>query len=144
MTKGVVWGVALATLFAAAVYAQGPGRGFERGQGLGQKGCSNLEALDLSEAQREALLKIDRRYKDLLLDKRKDLMIKRLELHDLLKDPDAKASAIRQKSLETGRLHNDIRQRMIEYQIEIREVLSAEQIRRWCTLVGIGIARQEW
>jgi len=140
MIKSAAWGLILSFLFLATdLSAQGPGRG----HGFGRRGCIDLEAIGLSEAQKKAFLEIDNRYRDRLVAKRKELMVKRIEIQDLFRNPDAEESAIRQKSFELGTLHDQIRESMIEYQIEIRGILNPDQIRRWCTLVGVGL-KQEW
>lgn len=144
MIKRALWGAALVILFSTTLFAQGPVMGSGRGHGFGKRGCSSFEAMGLSESQKESLLKIDQRFKEHLLAKRNEVMIKRFQIQDLLNDPDATASAIRRKSLELGNLQNEIREKMIEYQIEIRGILTPDQIQRWCTLGGVGPSRQEW
>jgi Spy/CpxP family protein refolding chaperone len=116
-------------------FSQGPVRGPRWGAGAEGRGCSPIETLDLSEAQRQAIQKVDANYRDRVLRRWEDLTVKRHELQAALRDSEASESAIRAKSVELSELQNDIHQKMLEYQLEIRKILSPDQIRRWCTWV---------
>jgi Spy/CpxP family protein refolding chaperone len=98
--------------------------------------CSTFERLDLSAEQREALKRIDENYKEQILQHRNSLMLKRIELRGLLRDPDAHQQVIQGKAREMGDVRETLQQKMIDYQIQIREILTSEQIRRWCTMMG--------
>lgn len=63
-------------------------------------------------------------------------MLKRLELRNLLRDPYAGKDAIQFKAEEMGALREALQQQIIDYQIQVREILSPDQVRRWCTMVG--------
>lgn len=106
------------------------------GPGTSIPQCSNLERLDLSLNQKEALNRIDESYRELVLKNRNQLMVKRLELQGLLRDPHADKDAIRGKAKEMGALREALQQEMIDYQIQVRGVLTPDQIRRWCTMMG--------
>ena len=126
----------LLTFFCVNCFAQGP----RNGQGMHRKAlipeCSTLERLDLSPGQREALQQINEHYKDRILRNRNHIMVKRLELRGLLRDPHAGKEAIQAKSREMGALREALQKDMIDYQIQVREILTPEQIRRWCTMMG--------
>ena len=63
-------------------------------------------------------------------------MVKRIELLGLLRDPDAEKQAIQAKAREMGDVREALQKEMIDYQIQIRGILTPEQIRRWCTMTG--------
>jgi Spy/CpxP family protein refolding chaperone len=127
-----------------AVFGQGPGKGHGRGQAFERRGCSPLEALDLSEAQRASVQEIEGRYWDGIVGSREKMMIRHLELQGLIRDPNTSVEAIREKSRELGDLQSEIREKMMDYQIEIRSVLTPDQMRRWCTLVGEPSFKKGW
>jgi Spy/CpxP family protein refolding chaperone len=135
---------AMIALLCVNAFAQGP----RKGQGPGRKTsipeCSTLERLDLSTAQREAMKVVDERYNSQILERRNTLMLKRLELQGMLRDPHAKKDAINAKARELGDVREGLQQKMIDYQIEIRGILTPEQIRRWCTMMGEPSSQGGW
>ena len=101
-------------------------------------GCANLENLGLSENQLEAARKIEAIHREPIIRFRKAMMFKHIELRNLLQDPESSEEAIRSKSREIESLQGKLRQNMIDYQIALRAILTPDQIRRWCTMVGAG------
>ena len=136
-------GIMLAS-FCTSALARGP----RKGQGMNRKTlireCSTLEKLDLSTAQREAIRRMDDHHKGEILERRNTLMLKRLELQGLLRDPYAGKDAIQTKAREMGDVREALQQEMIDYQIQIREILTPEQIRRWCTMMGEPSSQGGW
>jgi len=128
--------LAIVASFSINASAQGPRKGQGLGPGASIPECSTFERLDLSAEQREALKRIDEHYKEQTLHQRNTLMLKRIELRGLLRDPYAEKDAIQVKAREMGEVREALQQKMIDYQIQIREVLTPEQIRRWCTMMG--------
>jgi len=126
----------LLLVLPSVVLSQGPGRGPRWGSGVEGRGCSSIETLDLSEAQRQAIEQVDANHRDRILRRWEDLTVKRHELQSALRDPGVAETVIRAKSVELTELQNDIHQKMLEYQLETRKILSPDQVRRWCTWVG--------
>jgi len=126
----------LLLVLPSVVLSQGPGRGPRWGAGAEGRGCSPIETLDLSEAQRQAIEQVDANHRDRILRRWEDLTVKRHELQSALRDPGVAETVIRAKSVELTELQNDIHQKMLEYQLETRKILSPDQVRRWCTWVG--------
>jgi Spy/CpxP family protein refolding chaperone len=108
------------------------------------RGCASLEGLGLSEEQRASIQKIEALYWNEIGSRREKMMIKHIELQALLRDPNVSAQTIRQKSRDIGDLQAEIRERMIDYQIEIRSILTPDQRRQWCTLVGESALKKGW
>jgi Spy/CpxP family protein refolding chaperone len=99
-----------------------------------KRSCVTFDDLGLSEAQRMAIKKVEVQYMDKVFSLRNRFMIKRLELRGLLRDPNAAEKAIREKAKEFGALQGALQEKIIDYQIEIRAILTAEQVRLWCTM----------
>lgn len=116
--------------------AQEPRTGQAMRSGALVRGCSMLADLDLSKEQQESLKHIDGQVKDRILELRNGLMLRRLELRSLLRDPHTGRDAIQKKAREMGALREALQQEMIDYQIQAREILTPDQIRRWCTMMG--------
>lgn len=122
-----------------SLYAQGPGWG-KKWDKAG-KGCISLEEMNLSEEQQKTLSQIKAIYWDEMLRLRYKLMGKCLELKMLVRDPGAGAEAIRAKGQEIEMVRSQFQRKALDYQIEVRKVLTPEQMRSWCTLVGAPFMR---
>ena len=129
------WVVILLEPLGVTASAQGPHAGHRMHSIPWAGKCDPLERLSLSAGQRDSVKQIDAQYKGRILAYRKDFMIKRIELRDLIRDSAASEDAVRRKSqeLETAQhlLHNE----MMDYQLRVRSILTPEQLGRWCTLV---------
>lgn len=98
--------------------------------------CATLEQLALSADQRDAIKQIETQQKGQILAYQQDLMIKRIELRDLLRDGQLSESFIKQKSEELELAQHLLYSEMMSYQIDIRRVLTPKQLKSWCTLIG--------
>lgn len=114
--------------------AKGPYRRHGWGQGMWKRSCVTFDDLGLSEAQRMSIKKVEVKYMDKVFSLRNRFMIKRLELRGLLRDSNAAEKAIREKAKEFRALQGILQEKIIDYQIEIRAILTAEQVRLWCTM----------
>jgi Spy/CpxP family protein refolding chaperone len=130
MKKRVLLAALALVVFPVVVLSQMPGRGPR--WGAEGRDCSPVEALELSEAQRQAVQKLDAQFRVRILRRWEELTVKRHELQALLRNPEAEQPLIRAKSAEMIELQNDIHQRMLDYQLEMRNILQPDQIRRWC------------
>lgn len=136
--------LALLALFCTTSFAQE----IRKAQGTESEAwsaqCYTLERLELSAEQRTALKRIDELCKGQILQKRNSLMLKRLELRGLLRDPGADKQAILTKAGEMGEIREALQKEMIDYQIRIRDILTPEQISRWCTMMGEPSSQGGW
>lgn len=134
----------LLDLFCVSSFAQGP----RKGQGMHHvpwnRECATLEVLELSASQSEAVKRIQTQYKDQIFESRQNLMVKRLELRDQLRSGDASETSIRTKSQELEEARRLLHGKMIDYQLHIRRILTPEQRRRWCTMMGEPVSRGGW
>ena len=94
--------------------------------------CVPLESLGLSEEQRNSIERIEKDYNDQILGLRSELMGKRFELQSVFRNPQADEQQLRARAQEVMEIHNRCQAMMIDYQIEIRAVLTPEQLRLWC------------
>ncbi len=106
--------------------------------------CASLEKLMLSYDQREAVTRIEGRYRGKILAYRQDLMIKRLALRDLFRNAQASEAHIRVKSGELEEARRLLHHEMISYQLEIRKILTREQVKRWCTMIQNPSSHGGW
>lgn len=86
-----------------------------------------LQQLNLNPEQRTRLQELREAYLRDTLVWRNELIIKRLDLRDLMRNPQAETSQILAKQREISQLEAKIQERTILYQLEIRKVLTAEQ-----------------
>ncbi len=136
MKKRVLLATLALVIFPAVVFGQMPGRGPRWGAGAEGRGCSPVETLELSEAQRQAVQQLDAQFRARILRRWEELTVKRHELQAVLRDPDAEESLIHAKSADMIELQNDIHRGMLDYQLETRKILRPDQIRRWCSWTG--------
>ena len=52
--------------------------------------------------------------------------------------------AILAKAGEMGEIREALQKEMIDYQIRIRDILTPEQISRWCTMMGEPFSQGGW
>lgn len=119
------------------VLAQGPpdgkGWGYRGGRGMmmGPMHPSMEDwasRLHLTEGQMARIQGMRESYLKDTLVWRNELVVKRFDLRDLLRDPQADSNAILGKQREISELESKIQERAILYQVEIRKVLTPEQI----------------
>ncbi|MDZ7582965.1 MAG: Spy/CpxP family protein refolding chaperone [Deltaproteobacteria bacterium] len=106
--------------------------------------CNDLEALPLSDDQRTAVRSIETGHVAGLIALRRDIMLRHIELRQLLRDPLSDEIKVRAKAGEIGELQQRFRDRMIDYQLAIRAMLTPEQLARWCTMVNVGWPSRGW
>jgi Spy/CpxP family protein refolding chaperone len=85
--------------------------------------------LNLSGDQIAALQNLRQGFLHDTLPWRNDLVVKRMDLQDLLRQPKADPEQVLSRQREVSALESKIQERMIVYQLEIRKVLTPEQVR---------------
>lgn len=130
--------------YSLQVEAIGPW-GRQGGGPLGwHRSCLPLEALGLSEAQKQQVDELNGRYMVLFARMRQELFFKRLEVEALLRDPYSTEEAVKEKSVQLMDAQRALHEKMVEYQLRLRALLTAEQVSKWCTLMGTGMGRKRW
>ncbi len=84
--------------------------------------------LNLTEEQTAKLQDLRDSYLRDTMEWRNELFIKRFDLRDLLNNPKADTNAVLGKQREISELESKIQERAILFQIELRKVLTPEQI----------------
>ena len=85
--------------------------------------------LNLSPEQAARLQELREAYLRDTLTWRNELLVKRFDLRDLLRNPQSDSQAILDKQREISALESKIQERAIRLQIELRKVLTPEQIK---------------
>jgi Spy/CpxP family protein refolding chaperone len=110
---------------------------FDDGTGparLGNKEGIPLSEMNLTEDQSRKIEDIGGNYGEQILKLRSRLTVKQIELKSLLRDPKARQDKILSIAQDIRVLTVQIQKKMIQYQLDIRKVLTPEQIKTWCTL----------
>lgn len=125
------------------LYAQETGEEKKNNSIAEQKDCLPLSKMELSSGQSEAIEAIRSSYRRKILQLRSNLMVKKIEMRNLLNDPEASEEKVLVKAGEIEDLNRAFDKVVLNYQLEIRRVLSPEQIRTWCT-GGELSAKRDW
>jgi hypothetical protein len=73
---------------------------------------------------------------------RAQLFLKRLELREFLTNPTVKIESVRAKYWETIELKSKLEEKAIEYLIKLRNLLTQEQLKRWCPEKEFSLLRE--
>jgi len=111
--------------FAQNPGAQNPGRGH---WGMGHQDLGQRGGLSLTPEQRTKFQELRRRFNDETAQLKGAILTKRLELQSLWTDPKADPKAITEKEKELTALKGQLRDKMVQYKLEARKVLTPEQI----------------
>jgi len=94
--------------------------------------------LNLTEEQMTRLQELRESYLRETLVWRNDLVIKRFDLRALLRNPQADPDQVVAKQREISQLQSKIQERAVRHQLEIRKVLTPEQIKLLLPGFGFG------
>lgn len=113
-------------------HAQGVGRnGRADTPILTGKEVAIIKELNLTDAQVRETKRIGAAYSNRTLKLRSEIIGKSIEFRNLLHDPNASDEAIRAKGKEIEAIDSQLIREKIEFQIEMRKVLTPEQLQRW-------------
>lgn len=103
--------------------------GMNMGMGMGGMGRNplNLSALDLSEEQKSKIKTLRTQAQTKAKDLQNSLRAKRMEMRDMLFDPDASVKQIKAKHEEVRKIQEQVEGLMIDDFLSIRSVLTPEQ-----------------
>jgi len=118
----------------------GPGMGMRSWRG--EDPCWKASDLALSPDQSKGLELIQRDYFRETQSLRAELISKRLEVRDFLRNPASKAELIRSKYSEINELQSKLDEKLIDYLIKVRGILTQEQLRSWCPELEIPFFRR--
>jgi len=115
---------------AVPSFSQPPEMGMRRWRG--EAPCGKASDLDLSPEQRKNFELIQQAYFRETQLLRAQLFTRRLELRELLTGPAVKVESIRAKNSEIIELQSKEEERSVEYLVKVRNLLTPEQLRKWC------------
>ncbi len=122
--------------FPLDAFSQPRGMGPFSGMGMnrwrGEMRCWKASDLNLSQEQTKALDPIQQSFFREAQLLRAQLFAKRLELRELLINPNTKVETIRSKFSEILEHQTKFEEKSIEYLIKIRAILTVEQLKNWC------------
>jgi len=113
----------------------------QRGMGMGHGHPPGWlpEDLRLTAEQMEKLKFIEGSYLNEITPLRNELLNKRYELRRLFLDPTSKGDDIRAKQEEAFLLETRIQEKVIDYQLKVREILTPEQFKVWISRYRMGV-----
>ncbi len=109
------------------------------GSGQGHPPCWLPDDLQLTAEQMEILRSIQRSYLNDLTPLRNDFLNKRYELRRLISDPTSNTDDIRAKQEEALTLETQIQEKVMDYQLMVREVLTPRQFKLWISRYKMGL-----
>ncbi|HNQ01624.1 MAG: zinc resistance protein [Syntrophaceae bacterium PtaU1.Bin231] len=92
---------------------------------------SLVKELRLTEAQDREMKRIRTLYSNRILKLRSEIIGKSIQYRDLLRDPSASEESIRAKGKEIEAIDTQLIRERIDFEIEMRKILTPEQFRRW-------------
>jgi Spy/CpxP family protein refolding chaperone len=117
-------------LIVPPAWAQWPGPRGMRG-GNRRPPCWRPDDLHMTPDQTERLKSIQRSYLSDIRRLRNDLANKRYQLRKLMADPASRSYDVRIKQEEVFRLEAQIQEKMVDYQLRVKEILTPQQFKRW-------------
>jgi len=124
---------ALMLLGVTYVYAQGPGFGPGHRPGWGHEKWSSL-----TPEQQTKVQELRQKFNDETTQLRGAIFTKRLELQSLWTNPKADPKAILDKEKELGTLREHLRDKTVRFKLEVRNVLTPEQLAQFGPGWGMG------
>lgn len=119
--------VAIMLLGVTSVYAQGPGRGpGYKGMHIQESWCPKIS--NLTPEQKAKFQELRRKFDEETAQLKGNMLTKRLELRSLWTDPKADPKAIMDKEKESGNLKNQMRDKVVQFKLEARKILTPEQL----------------
>lgn len=100
------------------------------GNAVGRE-VSLVKELKLTEAQDREMKRIRTHYSNRILKLRSEIIGKSIQYRDLLRDPAASEESIRAKGKEIEAIDTQLIREKIEFEIEMRKILTPEQFQRW-------------
>ena len=132
--KLFAWNVCLSSLLVASISFSQPK--MEHGPGMmhrrGGPPCLRASDLNLSPDQMKELDLIRQSFYREAQPIRSELFSKYLELKEFLTDPIIKIESIHAKNAEIILLQSKSEEKVISYLINVRALLTAEQLKIWC------------
>ena len=122
--------IVLLLIFPIAPSFSQPGMGMKPWKG--EPRCWKASELNLSQEQMKGLDVLQQTFFRETQVFRGQIFTKRLELKELLTNPNTKIETIRSKSSEILEHQAKLEEKSIDYLIKVRNLLTPEQLKQWC------------
>lgn len=138
MKKILILGLVGVMLFGAAyAYAKGPGFGPKYREGSPREDTFS----PLTPEQRTKFQELRSKFVEETAQLRGALVTKRIELQSLWTNPQADPKAILDKERELRNIQDQLRDKGIQFKLELRKILTPEQLAQYGTGYGLGWGR---
>ena len=136
MKKGMIFlGLAVVMFLGiTCAYAFGPGFGPRQGGAFSCPQVSNL-----TPEQKTKFEELRRKFNEEMAQLREAILSKRSDLRSLWTDPKADAKVITDKEKELRDLQNQMRDKMVQLRLEVRSILTPEQLSEFGPGPGRGM-----
>ncbi len=91
--------------------------------------------LNMTENQLKDTKRVRATYSNRILKLRSEIIGKSIEYRNLLRDPAASEEAIRAKGKEIEAIDTQLIRERVDFEIEMRKILTPEQFQRWYTVM---------
>lgn len=133
---GIVSLLFLLICLVSESHAQGAGRDTKSDSPLiSGREVSLVKELNMTEAQVKETRRIRAIYSNRILKLRSDVIGKRIEFRDLVRDPSISEETVRAKGKEIEAIDIQLIREMIDFEIEMRKILTPEQLQRWYSVM---------
>lgn len=129
---GIFFVLIVLVCLVAESQAQGVGRD-NRSESSNTAGreVALVRELKLTEAQDREMKRVRTLYSNRILKLRSEIIGKSIQYRDLLSDPVASEESIRAKGREIEAIDTQLIRERIDFEIEVRKILTPEQFQRW-------------
>jgi Spy/CpxP family protein refolding chaperone len=119
-----------------------PGPGMGKGPWSTEGQCGKAFDLNLTQDQAKGLEMTQQTHFRETQLLRAEIFSKRLELRELLTNPNTKTESIRTKYSEIAGLQSRLEEKTVEYLIRTRNLLTADQLKSWCPELEFPLSRR--
>ena len=101
-----------------------------------------VQEFSLTEDQQLAIRRVKANYLMRVVQLRSELAGSQLEFRAMISDPNVTEEALRNKGREIEVINGQIVKEMVNYEIEVRHVLTPEQLRAWTRTIEIPVQKK--
>jgi Spy/CpxP family protein refolding chaperone len=119
-----------------------PGPGMGKGPWSSEGQCGKAFDLNLTQDQAKGLEMTQQSHLRETQLLRAEIFSKRLELRELLTNPSTKTESIRAKYSEIASLQSKLEEKIVEYLVKTRNLLTPDQLKYWCPELEFPLSRR--
>ncbi len=122
-------------MFCLVSEGQAQGVGRDARSDLPGREVSAAKELNMTESQLKDTKRVRATYSNRILKLRSEIIGKSIEYRNLLRDPAASEETIRAKGKEIEAIDTQLIRERVDFEIEMRKILTPEQFQRWYTVM---------